>query len=313
MEVVLGEHAICFVASPFSTFSFLDGYGTPAQHVARAAELGMGSLALTDHGNVSSHVQLEKAALKAGVKPIFGLEAYTAAGPQETRKFHLTILAMNQTGLANLYRLVTLSWENFYRWPTVDGKMLASCQDGLIVLSGCSDSLLACSLLGGKSIPEEEASWERAYRLAGKMKDLLGDRFYLECQIFPELPRALQINTAYEKLGRDLGIKLVATADVHTLRPGQHEIRALLHAAGRGNNTIAQQLSEWEYDVPDYVPLDDDTVLSRLQKAGLDGTAAIESWAHTEEIAARCNVTLPKAEQFRYPATQSEMKWAVNG
>lgn len=296
-----------------STFSFLDGYGTPAQHVARAAELGMGSLALTDHGNVSSHVQLEQAAMKAGIKPIFGLEAYTASGPQEARKFHLTILAMDAQGLRNLYKLVTLSWEAFYRWPTVDGKMLAECQEGLIILSGCSDSMLACSLLGGKSIPEEEASWERAYRLAGNMKELLGDRFYLECQIFPELPRALEINAAYEKLSSVLSIPLAATADVHTLVPGQHEIRALLHAAGRGSNTIAQQLSSWEYSVPDYVPLSDASVFQRIQDAGLSKKAAREACANTSVIAERCNVTLPKAEQFRYPATADEMKWTVNG
>src|SRR5690348_5824237 len=66
-----------------STFSYMDGFGTPAQHVMRAAELGMESLALTEHGNVSSHPQLEKAAKKVGIKPIFGLEAYTALDEKE--------------------------------------------------------------------------------------------------------------------------------------------------------------------------------------------------------------------------------------
>lgn len=294
-----------------STFSYLDGYGTPAQHVARAAELGMSALALTEHGNVSSHVQLEKAALKAGIKPIFGLEAYTAPEPQSPRKFHLTLLAMDQTGYANLNRIVSRSWENFYRWPTVDGSILAEHHEGLIVLSGCCDSLLACSLLGGKSIPESEASYQRAEELAWKFRELLGDRFYLECQVFPELERACQINQAYQKLSQYLRIPLVATADVHTLQPGQHEIRALLHAAGRGSNTIAQQLSSWEYEVPDYVPLDDRTVFERLERTGLGSGFARQACAATAEIAERCNVTLPKAERFRYPATTEEMKWAV--
>jgi len=287
----------------------MDGYGTPAEHVERAAEYGMRALALTDHGNVSGWVQLEKAALKAGIKPIFGLEAYTATGPQEPRKYHMTILASDLTGLQSLNRVVSESWENYYRWPTVTGEILARHQEGLIVLSGCSDSLLACSLLGGKAIPEAEASWERAYRLAGRMKELLGDRYYLECQIFPELPRALQINQAWEKLGGQLGIPLVATADVHTLKPGQHELRALLHAAGRGSNTIAQQMSGWEYEVPDYVPLSDQSVYERLLKTGMSKAATRAALAATAEIADRCNVTLPKAERFRYPATAEEMKW----
>lgn len=292
-----------------STFSYQDGYGTPAQHVERAAEYGMRALALTEHGNVSSWVQLELAARKAGIKPLFGLEAYTAPDKSSQRKFHLTILAMDQDGLMNLNRLVTASWVNYHRWPTVDGAMLARYQEGLIVLSGCSDSLLACSLLGGKSIEEADASWERAEQTASKFKDLLGDRYYLECQIFPELPRALLINSAWEEMSAKLGIPLVATADVHTLVPGQHEIRALLHASGRGNNTIAQQMSGWEYEVPDYVPVSDASVYDRLTRSGLSAPAAQRALRATGEIADRCTVTLPKAEQFRYPATKEEVKW----
>jgi DNA polymerase-3 subunit alpha len=292
-----------------TTFSFQDALGTPAEHAEVTAEYGMTALAITDHGNTSGHVQHEKACLKRGIKPLFGLEAYTATGEQESRKFHQTILAMNQEGLANLYRMVTKSWEDYYRWPTVTGATLARYQEGLIATSGCADSLLSCSLLGGKSIPEADASWERALDLAGRMKDLMGDRYYLECQVFPELPRALELNAAWERMGAELNIPLVATCDVHTLVPGQHEIRATLHAAGRGANTIAQQMSGWEYEVPDYVPRSDAEVYERLCRAGLSRGAAIDACRNTAVIAERCNVTLPKAPRFRYPATAEEMKW----
>jgi DNA polymerase-3 subunit alpha len=292
-----------------NTFSFLDAIGTPFEHAEIAAAYGMSALAITDHGNVSGHVQHEKACLKLGLKPIFGLEAYAALGEKESRKFHLTILAMDQTGLANLYRLVTDSWREYHRWPTVYGSMLAKYQEGLIVLSGCSDSLLSCSLLGGKSIPAEEASWERAHALAGRYKSLLGDRFYLECQIFPELERSQILNAAWERLGTQLGIPLVGTCDVHTLVEGQHEIRATIHAAGRGSNTIAQQMEGWEYEVPDYIPRSDAEVYERATRAGLTVPAAQKALAATAEIADRCNVTLPKADRFRYPATQEEMRW----
>lgn len=284
-----------------TTFSYQDGHGTPEQHVERAAELGMSALAVTDHGNPSAHVGLEKAAKKYGIKPLFGLEAYTALTSKSSRKFHLTILASDDEGYRNLNRLTTASWEDFYRWPTVRGKTLAAYHEGLIVLSGCSDSLLSCSLLGGKAIPEEEASWDRAVKVARKMKELLGDRFYLECQMFPELERSRILNQAFEKMGRELDIPLVATADVHTLRPGDAELRALLHAAGRGNNTIAQQLSSWEYDVPDYTPLTDKSVYKAMLATGLSPAAAKEACRNTVEIADRCNVELPKAKRFRYP------------
>lgn len=294
-----------------TTFSYQDGHGTPEEHVGRGAELGMSAIAHTEHGNVSSHVGLEKAAKKFGLKPIFGLEAYTALTNKSNRKFHLTILAMDEGGYRNLNRLTTESWEDFHRWPTVRGKHLAAHHEGLIVLSGCSDSLLSCALLGGKAIEPENASWERALRYAAKMKDLLGDRFYLECQMFPELPRTLLLNQAFERMGKELGIPLVATADVHTLRPGDSELRALLHAAGRGNNTIAQQLSSWEYDVPDYTPLSDKEVYRRMLATGLSPAAAREACRSTIEIADRCTVALPKATRFRYPCPDpAEELWA---
>ena len=288
-----------------NTFSYQDGYGTPAQHVEASAELGHTHATVTDHGNVSAHPQWEKACDKYGVKPIFGLEAYTAPTLDSQRKCHLTILAMDQTGYANLNRIVSRSWaEGFYHYPTVSGQMLADHHEGLIVLSGCSDSLLACSLLGGKMIPESEASMARARLLARKMKELLGDRFYLECQAFPELERSRTINAAYEVLSQELDIPLVGTGDVHTIRPGQHEIRAILHAAGRGNNTIAQQLSSWEYEVPDYIPTSDAEQLKRLRGAGLSKLAAQQAARNTAEIAARCNVRLPKADLLRFPVSQ---------
>ena len=292
-----------------STYSYMDGFGTPAQHVERAAELGMSAIALTEHGNVSSHVGLEKAALKAGIKPIFGLEAYTAIEPQSSRKFHLTLLAMDEHGYQNLNRIVTDSWREFYRWPTVSGEILARHHEGIIVLSGCSDSLLACSLLGGKGIPPEEASPARAIALAKRYRALLGDRFYLECQLFPELERSRTINTFYEELGARLKIPLVATSDVHTLREGDHTIRALLHAAGRGNNTIAQQLSSWEYEVPDYIPPNDTWVYKRALGTGLSLGAAREACRNTAEIAERCSVALPRAPRFRYPSETAERRW----
>src|SRR4051794_41142188 len=110
-----------------STYSYLDGYGTPEQHVKAAADLGMPALALTEHGNVSSHVKLEQAAKKHGIKPIFGCELYTGAVDEENRsrwKWHLTVLAENQVGYQNLLRLVSEGWkQGFYFEPTVSGEM----------------------------------------------------------------------------------------------------------------------------------------------------------------------------------------------
>jgi DNA polymerase III subunit alpha len=293
-----------------TTFSYMDGFGTPSEHVDRSVELEMWAQAATEHGNVSSHVGLEKAARKAGIKPIFGLEAYTHPDPESQRKFHLTLLAMDQVGYSNLNRVVSRSWsEGFYYYPTVSGQMLADHDQGIICLSGCSDSLLACTLLGGKDIPESEASFKKAQRVATNFRALYGDRYYLEVQAFPELPRAHLIAEAYRRLNEIHGIPMVVTFDVHTLRPGQGEMRALLHAAGRGDNTIAKQLSSWEYDVPDHHPLSDAYVLERLRALGFKKKQAQMVMQTTEEVALRCNVTLPKADRFRYKGTEADLSW----
>lgn len=289
-----------------STYSFMDGFGLPSDHVERIAELGMEAIALTEHGNVSSHPQLEKAANKAGINPIYGLEAYTALEATSRRKFHLTLLAMNEQGYRNLMQVVTASWENYYQWPTVSGDILAEYNEGLIVLSGCSDSLLACSLLGGKTIDPNDASYERAKQQALKFKGLLGDRFYLETQMFPELERSGQINQAYESLAVDTGIRLVATADCHYPQPDDNEMQVILHAAGRGAGTVAAQEATWEYDIRLCPPQDDLLVLQRLGGTGLSRSAASAALAATGEIAARCNVVLPKAERLRYPTEPGE-------
>lgn len=95
-----------------STFSFQDGYGLPSQHVERAVELGQTAIALSDHGNISGHVQLEKAAIKAGIKPIFGCEVYGTRSIAENtqKKFHLTLFAETQDGYTNLLRMVSESF-----------------------------------------------------------------------------------------------------------------------------------------------------------------------------------------------------------
>src|SRR5688572_23730382 len=94
-----------------STYSFLDGFGQPKDHVARAAELGMSALALTEHGTVSSHPKLEQAAKELGVKPLFGCELYCNGREPTKRKNHLTVLAENQAGYRNLMSVVSWAWQ----------------------------------------------------------------------------------------------------------------------------------------------------------------------------------------------------------
>ena len=293
-----------------STYSYMDGFGLPEEHAARVAELGMHALALTEHGNVSSHVKLEQAAEKFGIKPIFGLEAYTAFADmretKSTRKHHQTILAMNQTGLNNLYKIVTRSWNlDFYRWPTVLGDNLKENNAGLIISSGCSDGLLANTLLGGKGI--EEGDYDAAVGVLRRMQRLFGDRYYLEVQRFPGLERTKILNRQYAAWGEEFGIGLMASSDVHYAHPNQNEMQKILHAAGRNTGTVAAAEAGWEYDILLTYPQSDAEIVADLVETGLTQKQAVQAVENTGDIADRCDVTLPKMDRIRYPGTKRDL------
>jgi DNA polymerase-3 subunit alpha len=136
---------------------------------------------------------------------------------------------MDQDGYRNLTQLTTRSWsEGFYRWPTVESHMLADHADGLIALSGCADSHLACTLLGGKGI--EKGSKKAAERLLQTYLRMFGDRYYLEVQRFPDLERTCELNSQYGEWSERYGIPLAATADVHYPLPEQSDIQRVLHS-----------------------------------------------------------------------------------
>jgi DNA polymerase III subunit alpha len=314
-----------------TTFSFGDGYGTPAQHVDRAAELGYTAIAFTEHGNVSSHFQAEKAAIKAGIKPIFGLEAYCGSVLEEndehrlvTRpdgevellparsayKNHLTLLAATARGYRNLNKIVARSFRDHYYHPTVSGRNLAANAGDIVALSGCSGSLLACSLLGGKGSPEhnDDPDFESAKGIIERFVRLFGDRYYLEVQPFYELPRTVAMNTAYGKLSRQTGVPLVVTFDVHYPKMEDAEMQAVLHAVHRGKASVDDAMREWNYEVPLTLQDSDKAIAERLKKTGLTGRQAWSAIETSAEIAERCTVTLPKAEKLRYPIEEKDIE-----
>jgi DNA polymerase-3 subunit alpha len=290
----------------------MDGYALPDEHVKRVAELGMSALALTEHGNVSSHVKHEIACNEYGVKPIFGLEAYLGPADmketQNQRKWHQTTLAMDQDGLRNLYQLVTLSWaEGFYRWPTITWPMLEKHHEGLIITSGCADGKVACDLLGGKGLDPEDASEERALRTAFAFREVFGDRFYLEVQRFWRLERTCRINAVYQRWAEQYGFPLLASSDVHYPYPNQNEMQKILHAAGRNTGTVAAAEAEWEYDILLTYPQTDKEIFEDLKSTGLSSRNASIAIDNTALVADRCTVTLPKMERLRYPGSQEDL------
>jgi len=212
-----------------SHYSLLDGLPTIDQLLDYAKKLGMDSLALTDHGVMYGAVEFYKKAKKKGIKPIIGIEAYQALNKRTDRRpgiddkrYHLVLLAKNETGYKNLVKLTTRAHlEGFYYKPRIDEELLEEYSEGLICLSGCLAGKIPKLILANKI--------EEAERTASKYKELFGkDDFYLELQHHPHIPEQKKVNNALISISKKLGIPLVATNDCHYLRPEDADAQDIL-------------------------------------------------------------------------------------
>ncbi len=215
-------------------YSLLDGMCRIKQLVEQAKELGMDSLAITDHGVMYGAIQFYQEALKVGIKPIIGCEIYiapngrTAKTAADKKNFHLVLLAKDQTGYRNLIQLTTKAHlEGFYYKPRVDKELLALHHEGLIALSACIGGEVPQLILEGRLDEARQAS--RWY------KDTFGD-FYFEIQRHP-IAELEQINQQLIAMSSELDIPLVATNDTHYLRQDDAPYHDLLLCIGT-NTTI---------------------------------------------------------------------------
>ena len=194
-------------------YSLLDGLSRIEPLVARAKELGMDSLAITDHGSLYGIVDFYRAAKAAGIKPIIGCEIYVAYGSRHSREpgdksqYHLTVLAKNNVGYQNLLKLVSKAHlEGFYYKPRVDRDLLQQYADGLIVLSGCPSGEVPSLIAQGRlDDAKEAAAW---------YNDLFDD-YYLELMEHGGVDELPAINNGLTQLHSELGIPLAATNDSH--------------------------------------------------------------------------------------------------
>lgn len=303
-----------------TTFSPGDGFKMPLAHMEACAEMGIVARAQTEHGNVSSHANAERAATQVGLKDIKGCELYCDTGSERGQtKHHLTVLAMNQTGLQNLYSIVTKSWDNYRYKPTTTGEMLAEHHEGLIVLSGCLGGRLATAVMGGKGEEDKsQADLAAGARVVAQFREIFGDRYYLEVQAHPLLAKQRAYNRALARLGARMGVPLVATGDVHYPTEADQDIYPVLHAIDRGGsrNTVEAQAQSWEYGLV-LAHQTGDAVYEGLLETGLRSSVAERAIGASLEIADRCNVTLPKLKDLVFPGERPSrelfMQWLREG
>jgi DNA polymerase-3 subunit alpha len=212
-----------------SEYSLLDGAIRVKDLVETAKGMGMGAVALTDHGNLFGAIPFLKAAGEAGIKPIVGMETYLAEGTirEKSRAAgqfhndHLTLLVMNEEGYRNLIELSSIAYvEGFYYRPRIDLDLLSARAGGLVGMSGC--------LQGGVSRLLRADKWKEARSLAERLSSILGPgRFYLEIQNHG-IPEELALIPKMAKLSAETGIPLVATNDCHYLKAEDHDSHDVL-------------------------------------------------------------------------------------
>ena len=289
-------------------YSLLDGLTKVPALIQRVKKLGMDAVAITDHGTMSGVVEFYKAAKADGVKPIIGMEAYVAPreytdkDPAHDRQYyHLTLIAMNNTGYQNLMRLSSIAnLEGFYYRPRVDHKLLEHYSEGLIVLSGC---------IGGEvSDALRQDQYDIAKAAAVWYKQIFGDRYYIELMDsgHPQHPKAWdeqkKVNEQLLKLSLELDIPAVLTCDAHYLLHDDQEAHEILLCVQTGAFLTDEKrfsLKNFELHVADPKDI--------IKRWGAEHPNLIKN---TSVIAARCSIELELGKilipKFPTPKGQNE-------
>ncbi|HHX59306.1 MAG TPA: DNA polymerase III subunit alpha [Epulopiscium sp.] len=210
-----------------SGYSLLDGSANIKELIQRTKELGMDSMAITDHGVMFGVIDFYKEAKEHGIKPIIGCEVYVAHRTRfdkekvDSRSTHLVLLAENMTGYENLIKMVSAGHiEGFYRRPRIDFDLLREHSEGIIGLSAC--------LGGGVSRLLLQEQYEQAKEVALLYDEILGrDNFYLEMQDHG-LSAQKTVNQQMLRLSKETGIPLVVTNDIHYIYPEDAEAHEIL-------------------------------------------------------------------------------------
>ena len=266
----------------------------------------MEAAAVTDHGTMSGILDYYKTAKKAGIKPIIGIETYVATRSRfdrdpgkDKQRFHLTVLAMNNTGFHNLMKLSTrANLEGMYYKPRIDHELLEELNEGLIVLSGCASGEIGVAL--------KEDDYDRAREIAKWYKSIFGDRYYLELQDHGH-PKSnthwdvqAKINEGLIKLSKELDIEMVVTCDGHYLTHEYQDAHEILLCVGTGSYLSDEKrmsLKDFELHLTD--PRD------IIDHWGEDFPEVIRN---TKKIADRCDVEIELGRILipKYPLPDGE-------
>jgi len=270
-----------------SEYSLLDGASRIADLVKHVKKLGQDSLAITDHGNLHGAWSFYECAKKEGVRPILGFEAYLAYGPRTAREkppnapgiySHLVLLARNRAGYKNLARLSSIGYvEGFYRRPRIDKEVLAQHSEGLVGLAACLSGEVSMAIRLGR--------WDEARSSAQWFARVFGEgNFWLEVQDHG-IAEEKVVAEGMLRLGKELGLGVVATNDAHYLRREDAEAHDVLLAIGTGADLDDPKRFRFE-GTESYVKTEEE--MARLFPGHL------ETLANTQTVANLCEFDFEK-------------------
>jgi len=261
-----------------SEYSILDGACRIPALAARAAELEMPAVALTDHGSLAGAVELFREAGRHGVKPVVGCEVYVCDDRRSQQKgyAHLTLLAESTEGYGNLIKLASTGYlEGYYYKPRVDWELLERHSQGLLALSGCLSGRV-CKALEENRAADAAADLDRLVQVFGR------DSTYVEIQNAGLEPQ-VRINPTLAKLAADTGLPLVATGDVHYLHHEDARAHEALLCIQSG--TSLKDPNRWRFDT-------DQFFFKSPAEMALDFPEYSDALRRTLEVADRCNVEI---------------------
>ncbi|HUO75523.1 MAG TPA: DNA polymerase III subunit alpha [Candidatus Paceibacterota bacterium] len=274
-----------------SHYSLLDGLSKVDALVNRARALGMDSMAITDHGALYGAIEFYKKATKAGIKPIIGVETYITDGSRfdkkpgidTDRRWHLILLAENETGYKNLLKLVTAAHlEGFYYKPRIDRELLRAHHEGLIAMSSCLGGELSQAVMQG--------DMEKAERIATEYRSIMGDgNYFVELQVHENMPEQKKVNEGLVAIARKLGLPVVAGQDSHYCTADDARAHDILLAVQTGNTIHDEKRFSMNQDDFSFLSADD---MEKKFRRELPDDVATEAINNTAVIADRCNVTL---------------------
>ena len=270
-------------------YSLLDGASKIKELVARTKELGMDSIAITDHGVMYGVIDFYRACREVGIKPIIGCEVYVAPGSRfdrevgrgEDRYYHLVLLAENDLGYHNLMKIVSRGFtEGYYYKPRVDMEVLREFHEGVIALSACLAGEVAVQIRRGFLAEAREA--------ALRYLDIFGEgNYFLELQDHG-IPDQTVVNTELLKMHEELGIPLVATNDIHYVNAKDWEAHDFLLCIQ--TNKKLKDEDRMRYEGGQYY-------LKSPEEMEALFPYAKEALENTYKIAQRCNVEIVFGEQ----------------